>query len=131
MRLFTPVICGDVRSIVRLAGILPLVVGGCSPLVYYVPSGAAPPQPAHSATQVQVFTDTVPPDCRYQELGFIEGQSRSRSSARTIEAMRGEAARHGADAIVLRVHQTGHHGAGHVYTAVAVRLPGGPCMSMK
>ena len=121
-----------VRSVVCLGAFVPMVLAtGCSPLVYYVPSGAVQPTSPRPATEVQLFMDAVPPSCRYQELGYLEGESRSAPSARTITAMREEAARHGADAIVLRTHQAGAHGVNHVYTAVAVRLLDGPCLGTK
>src|SRR5262245_27697547 len=101
---------------------------GCSPVVSYVPSRDAPVLPARRAAEVQVFHGSIPAHCESLELGRLSGAPRLSSRARTIEAFRDEAARRGADALVVLAGRHPRPHAAETYEAVAVRLSA-PCAS--
>lgn len=111
------------------------IFSGCSPIVYYVPTNAPAGANPRPASEVQVFIGSAPKECPYRELAYVEGIARAGSPPETMRLMREEAAKHGADAMILRDHQdpSGHHssGYGHTYTAVAVAFLQKPCPGTK
>lgn len=104
--------------------LMPLIVSvaACSPLVSYTPTRADASRPPRPPSDVELYSISVPA-CPYEEIGIIEGHQRLAPEGRTLEAMRREAARRGADALLLlgSGHGGGVHARGsHDYAAVAI-----------
>ena len=111
------------------------VLSGCGPIVYYVETNASPAANPRPASEVQMFIGSPPKECPYRELAYVEGVARQASPPETLRLMREEAAKHGADALILRALQdeSGRHSSsyGHIYTAVAVAFLQRPCAGTK
>ena len=107
----------------------------CGPIVYYVATNAPPVANPRPASEVQIFIGSPPKECPYRELAYVEGVARTGSPPETIRLMREEAAKHGADAVILKDHQdvSGRQSSsyGHVYIAVAVAFLQNPCPGTK
>ncbi len=114
------------------------LLGACAPIVSSVPTnpaartGTAPGMAARPPSSVRLYIGGAP-TCAYEELALIEGSSRLSSMSRTVEKMRAEAAKYGADGLVLLTHQDtrGNHestGTGnHNYLGVAISFTRSVC----
>ncbi|MBZ0116196.1 MAG: hypothetical protein K8H88_04360 [Sandaracinaceae bacterium] len=104
---------------VRLPSLaLVVVTVGCgAAAIHSVPVGVLHPPPT---TPERVWLLLSTPRCPFQDVAFVEGESRGDSVDVTLELMRARAARYGADALVLVQHQDGAHGNNHAYNASAV-----------
>ena len=111
------------------------ILSGCGPIVYYVATNAPAVANPRPASEVQMFVGSLPKECPYREVAYVEGVARQASPPETLRLMREEAAKHGADALILRALQdeSGRHGSsyGHIYTAVAVVFLQRPCDGTK
>ncbi len=111
-----------------------VTLAGCAPVIGSVPTdpaarGAEAPR---SSASVKLYIGDAP-QCMYEQVAFIEGNSRFGSVSETLEMMRTEAASYDADALVVVSHGdgAGKHGGGaayHGYTGIAVAFPDGTCV---
>jgi len=105
-----------------------LLVSACAARASYV--GMAPAGPPRPSDTVAIMFGSPPLNCAYREVGYVEGESNNQAPADALEAMRVQAGRRGADAIVLIDHQdpSGHHvPTGHNFSAVAITFVGMRC----
>ncbi len=110
-----------------------VAIGACAPVIHSVPTDPVARATAHArpSATVQLYVARTP-SCEYEEIAFIEGNSRFGSASETLEQMRSEAAQYGADALVLIDHADGSEEGSsdnthHHYSAVAVSFAGGVC----
>lgn len=109
-----------------IAIVLGASLGACGPTVTYLDTGRTLPAQPRPTNAVALYA-LAPPRCPYRQVGVIEGHQVMGSGQETIDAMRGEAARRGADALILIDRQHSGHDGGHEYMAAAVVFVDGAC----
>jgi hypothetical protein len=102
-----------------------LLLAACAPTIQYAATSPTGDRPPRAVAEVEVLS--LRPACAFTEIGMLEADSHGADFAQTVQRMREEGARRGADAILLTGHQAApHHGtiqAGdHDYFASAIVL---------